>query len=1028
MSSLWHVEMLGWLRVCGSEQVITRFRCRRTAAMVAYLATFRKHSHPREMLADLLWPEVDYDTSRVRLKRALWSVRRQLEPPGVVPNSVLAGDRQTVEFREATLTTDIEVFERYARQAALASSLEESFSKLKSAEALYRGDFLPGIYDDWAILERERLSSQYHAVLMELAETAQRLGEPTESLEYARRLTSADPLNERAHLLVMERLLEIGEAAHALRHFEQLEAILDSELGDTPSEEARALQNRALKERRSPSPASASTPTSRSTPRSAPDASRQDLATPQTVLLPFPVNRFFGREADVNRIRELFHEGRTRLVSLVGPGGSGKTRLAIEAASHTKALFPGGVWFVPLIDLADPRQIPQAIRKALALPPGADHEAFEQVAGRLRHASRPTLLVLDNFEHLAQGAEIVHELLARVPEVRCLLTSRHKLKIDGECEHPVNPLAHRPRETDDSLQALSAIPSVQLFIDRAQAVQSFFQITKQNADAIVAICEKLEGIPLAIELAAAWSSVLSPGQLLNRLEHRLEFLTTRRKDVPNRHRSFRLAIEHSVQMLSPELQALFFRLSIFQGGFTLESASEVFRAGGDVLESQEVISPATFAEMLQSLRECSLISVESTEEGLRFRMLETLREYGQEALTPSDRATLSRAHADYFTAQTLHFPIREFFKRPTLQHRFETELANYELAFQSSLRLSRAEPLLRIGVLLAATLFTRSAYSEARLRLESALQIAVGPELDRLRLECLCLLASTAIQEYRPHEGVRHAQESLAIAERHRDREGLAQSLYLLGACSIEAGDFAPVVAYAERSVQIYRELGDEAGIAKSLGLLAHYALFVENDFEKFFGYCAQELELYRRDPLSALPMSYCLNRIGAAHQLREEYDRAVPYFEEALAHARLSEVGFLICLCLQTLGECEGARKNKLQAIRYLQEASEIVLQRHMQWEILSLLHTVAHTLRELGEYELAAKVFGSLEAACLRREETHPSPSNPRDDEKLRHRLLEALGSEQFERYRRTGSLLPEREALALLFGEYSHPSTRP
>jgi predicted ATPase len=315
--------------------------------------------------------------------------------------------------------------------------------------------------------------------------------------------------------------------------------------------------------------------------------------------------RFFGREEEIAWLTAALRVPETRLVTLTGPGGSGKTRLAIAVAGRLQEEYTGGEpagtggpWFVPLAEVAEAWRIGDAIREAMHLPPSADGEPLEQVVAAL--SPQPSLLVLDNFEQLVgEGALTVRSLLERVPRLTCIVTSRQRLNLAAEQEFPVLPLpvpvvrgklrvespakTHPSDRSDPSdlstpnsqLPTLLDCPSVQLFVDRARAVRRDFQVTERNAAAVAELCVRLEGLPLAIELAAARAQVLSPEQMLGQLKRRFDLLVSRQQDMAPRHRSLRAAIEWSFHLLPPDLRQFFTRLSIFRGGWTLEAAEAI---------------------------------------------------------------------------------------------------------------------------------------------------------------------------------------------------------------------------------------------------------------------------------------------------------------------------------------------------------------------------------------------------------------------------------------------------------------------
>jgi predicted ATPase len=354
-------------------------------------------------------------------------------------------------------------------------------------------------------------------------------------------------------------------------------------------------------------------------------------ARPAAARLPVPVTRFFGREEEIERIKALLCPPETRLVTLTGLGGAGKTRLALEVAGRLRERFPGPVYFVALADLTRAGGIPDAILDALGLPRFANVPPPVQVTNAL-HRQR-SLLVLDNFEHLIEeGALYLRDLLAGVPSLTCLVTSRQRLGIAGEREFPVLPLPTPRQQPGPSTpqttaqerltpEQLAGFASVALFADRAPAARPDFEVTTGNGADVAALCRRLEGIPLAIELAAARAKALTPAQMLSQLDRRFDFLVSRQQDAVPRHRTLRAALDWSCDLLPAPVARFFGRLSVFRGGWTLEAAEAV----GEV-------TAALALDYLEQLQDGSLVVAEEREGGMRFRMLETVRERAAEML------------------------------------------------------------------------------------------------------------------------------------------------------------------------------------------------------------------------------------------------------------------------------------------------------------------------------------------------------------------------------------------------------------
>ncbi|BDI30866.1 hypothetical protein CCAX7_29170 [Capsulimonas corticalis] len=650
MTGAWTVTLFGGLRATRGTEVVERFRSHNIAALMAYLCLFPR-LHSREELADLLWPDSDLEAGRTNLRTAIASLRRQLELPGDLAGSILVTQGRTmVGLNPEAISTDVAHFESLLKGSAHPeNSIVEKIAMLAEATGLYAQPLLSGFYETWALTERDRLAEVQWGALRDQAGLYERTGRYDMALECVRRAVSADSLREEAHAEVIRLLMASGQVAAARRQFADLEQLLESELGIEPTPETRALLNAApAPETRALSDASPAEATLvfAPPPASAAPSNAGDGPVTKPVLvrkpsrLPLTLTQFFGRSKERASLADLLGEG-TRLVTLTGPGGSGKTRLAIEVARDLHETFPGGSWFIPLADVREASRISDALAEALPVTRSRAVMPFDQVVEALTRLGR-VVLVLDNFEQLAEtGANVVQQLLSAVPELCCLVTSRQRLLLDGEREFPLAPLPTPP--TPGSPERLLEFPSIQLFVNRAQAARPDFQLSARNAAAVALLCDKLEGIPLAVELAAAWAQTLSPAQTLERLDHRFDLLVSRRRDTPGRHQTLRATVESSYQLLPPATQRFFTQLGQFRGGWTLEAAEAV---SGD----RDAIYHLT------TLREHSLVlaseesQVDGTAEtGMRYRMLETLREFADELVSDEDkrRALCERHYGHY---------------------------------------------------------------------------------------------------------------------------------------------------------------------------------------------------------------------------------------------------------------------------------------------------------------------------------------------------------------------------------------------
>ncbi len=666
MSILWRIEMLGGLRLQranapGSETpesvtspLVTRFRSRQAGALLAFLAYF-PGSHGREALAEMLWPDHEPHLSRAHLRVVLASLRQTLEAPGEQAVPVFVADRHSVGLNFQSVTTDVAEFETALQEAAKAMSHAAQSVHLERAVGLYRGSLLAGSYDEWILPEAQRLEEGYFAALRRLIAGSESEGDLEHALHLARRGAGVNALREDVGRDLMRIYTATGQPALALRHFQELERSLKQSLGTVPGPQTRELRHQIEGE------------SHRATPLATPRFPEEADPEPPSLTVPQPTHaegekkpaqrdfspigdflgnrahlppqwtRFFGREREIVEVRRLLQMG-TRLITLAGVGGSGKTRLALEvarriAAENEREANSGALVFVPLAPVSDARLIAGAIADAMRLPRAPISTSIHQVAQALRSHPHP-ILVLDNFEHLLPaGAALVQELLSHVPPLRLLVTSRRELKVSSEYAFFVAPMPVPPADLapDDLLR----FDSVQLFHDRARAVRPRFRITKHNASAVARLCARLEGLPLAIELCAARAGAFSPSKMLVQLERRLDFLAETSPDSMSQHPTLRAALDWSYALLWPELQHFFKQLSAFRGGFSPHAASSL-------------ATEPHAAHLLHQLRSASLLTAHEIAGQTRFFLLEVVRELLVEKLTPEDNTDLHRRHAEFY--------------------------------------------------------------------------------------------------------------------------------------------------------------------------------------------------------------------------------------------------------------------------------------------------------------------------------------------------------------------------------------------
>jgi predicted ATPase/DNA-binding SARP family transcriptional activator len=799
------IELFSTLRVRREMEEITRFQTRQTRALLAYLAFYPRRAHRREEIIELFWPDRSPQSGQNSLRLALADLRRLLAPSPSERKLVLHGDHHTVALNGDLFVTDTALFEADLRTAACAPDEEQQFVHYRQAVARYRGALLTEFSEPWVQGERQRLADAYLIALRRLIQALVNRRDLDAALDCAHRALQADPLREESHRIVMQIYGAQGRPEAAWRQYQELTALYQEELGCAPSTRAREL---ALRYAPSfPESATAFPPL--------PLASAPESTPPPAPLLgdlPASLPPLFGREQDVSEVCAMLQTSETRLVNLTGIPGGGKTRLAIAAAEALRALYPGGAWFVPLAALTDACRLPETLLRALRLPRSPDLTPRDQLL--LHLSTQPILLVLDNFEHLAQeGAPILQALLDQAPTLTCLVTSRHRLRLPGEYEYAVTPLA-TPR-TAGTPERLLEFASVQLFVDRVQAVRRDFHITGANAGAIAALCHHLEGLPLSLELAAAWGQTLTPAQILARLKPRLDLLVNRQVGAPARQASLRATLEWSYTLLPPDLQHFFACLSVFRGGWDLEAAEAV------CTEAEPDAPLSRALEALTQLRERSLLSAEERGETMRFSLLETLREYATERLAAEDRPQVARRHALYYwsLAERAEAPLRTA-DAPAWLERLEAEHENFRAALEWALQ--DAGNLL--GLELANALWRfwqiRGYYAEGAAWLSRAL--GQNPEApDALRAQTLGYLGNLTYVQGDYTSAHACYEEMLSLRRALGDPLGIATALGSLGNVANDREDYASARRLFEESLALFRAQHHRRGVGITLLNLA---------------------------------------------------------------------------------------------------------------------------------------------------------------------------------------------------------------
>jgi predicted ATPase/DNA-binding SARP family transcriptional activator/uncharacterized protein HemY len=898
-------------------ETVDGFVSEKALALLAYLA-MQRGSLARERLAGLFWGDMPGERARANLRMAVYNLQ-QLLPER------LQATRLSVAFdHQSSYWLDVEQFEN--QLATDFQFLPYPTKTLKRVLSLYRGEFMQGIYldgspelEEWLLAERERLRQlalegfqRYAGVLMDAGQYASAVGA-------LRQLLRLEPWQEAAHQQLMLALARRGDYTAALAQYETCRRLLEAELSVEPMPETTRLYERIRAAR--------------------------DL--PFRHNLPSQATPFIGREAAIQELAQMLSNPSRRLVTITGPGGAGKSRLALQAAAGLTEAFLHGAYLVPLASLSSAEHLPAALGKALGFPFSGKDEPRRQILRYLR--DKELLLVMDNCEHLSEAADFASEVLRAAQQVKILATSRERLDLVEEWLFELEGLDY---PADTAVQDWLNFSAPRLFVESARRVQKGYTPEPADWQNIWRICQLVEGLPLGIELAAASISHRSCQEIAAQIEQSIDILAVSWRNVPRRHRSLRAVFDHSWSLLPPEARQALRQVAVFRGGFTVEAAK---KASG---VSQET---------LHTLIDRSLLHWSTPRQGpKRFDLHELLRQYAYERLVEAgeEQATCAR-HLDFFLnlAETARPALDGGKAQAWLEH-LEDELDNLRAALDWSL-LNEENPFsgLRLAAALAEFWGRRGYLSEGRARLEALLEktnVNTGSQ-DRMRASIrsrgLCAVGDLAFLQGDLTEAHTRFEAGLSLSQALGDQAIAAAALLGLGTTAWTQSDFGLAQNYFEQSLHLYRACGDTHGSAVALRRLGH-TLRIQGQYAQSVDYYQQSQDLYRKTG-DQRGLAQISEGLGLLARLQGDLEQAQFLAEDSLRLRRILKDTLGISFSLFNLGAIAYERGDARQARHYLEECLAIRRRLGDQVGAAAALNILGDVALDQGEVQQARRLL---------------------------------------------------------------------
>ena len=963
------LRMLGSFEVLQGDEPVPEkaWGRKKTKDLFKILLSDPGHAFTQDQLIDLLYYDADPDKVVKNLRGRVSELRKALEPDlkkGPESKYILNVGQGYRFNDQADCWMDVHEFSRLCQTAQDLADTQrwpQAVEVYQQAIELYRGDFLEeDPYEEWAFAPREDFLEHYLKALEGLARCQGQLGAFQNAIECCQHILQKQVARESAFRLKMRFHHYAGEQQQALETYDACLQTLKDHLGVAPSTKTKRLHLQISNDQ----------------------VPELEQITPNN--LPVPPTELVGRLTELDQINEQLMDDNCRILTLVGPGGMGKTRLAMQAGSLHLERFPGGVFWVPLAAVEQAQSLPTAIADALKFNFFGRDLPQQQLANFLRE--KQLLLILDNFEQLTDAAALLNDILSQAPRVKCLITSRSRLNLKGEWTLPLQGLSVPDNaETDDA----DTFDAIRLFINNASQVASGFSLDQANKTSVIEICHLVEGSPLGIELAATWTEMLSPQEIVDEIKKNLDFLSTDMADTPERHRSMRATFEYSWQLLSEEERESVKKLAIFRGGFTREAADHV--AGASL-------------RILGSLLNKSFIWRSQQ----RYEIHELLRQYAEEKLCTDEsvRQDTQKAHAHYYAA---YLEQRERWLKGQDQARaiqdLGAEMDNARLAWTSMVEaldlealsqsmggfyqfqemqgwfveaesffgqaIDRMETLNKRSKSFKTTLaramafrghlcFHTGALDQAKEIVEQAHDLLPKEGTEHEQAFIHQSLGIIAESSARFDDAKQHLNQSHQLYKKCDDLYGQTMALLNLGVVGFDEGEYETAKAHYQTCMELCRQSGDRFGLAKVINNMGnvHYAM---EQYKEAQPYYRESIELFR-EVSAPWGVHTALNNLGGTTNSLGDREGALKHFQDSLEVSRSIGYHTGTVMTLTNISDVEYTRGNYEASRQYIREGFFLALEMQVKWLYMDSMVFLGRQLHQEGRHQDALDLLTFL------------------------------------------------------------------